>query len=279
MTKYNDIQGLEGREPVLAVVTVGVKSSRGFPEQTDKFHIVNPREENGVRKYHPGFTQFNTAAGEHRKVIRGNIVHASKHDCFEFYLKAQAIDKKMHPNKKPYCTGDGIHATRWTGKGADEFLKMDCPHDRCVYRITKPPLCKPFMRFLFKLRWKDGSVLPQSIVKFTSGSWNTTANFKGFFEYCYGVASELGLREYTFFGFPFMLSLAYQTKPSEKTKFPVVTISPEMDPVDFFMQQRKNIRELVGNVSVPVSITSGSEQDAKVVYEDFKGISKPATLF
>jgi len=276
MTKYNGIKGLEGREPVGAVVTVGVKSTRGFPEQTDKFHIVQPREENGVRKYHPGFSQFNTAGAEHRKVIRGNIVHASKCDCFEFHLKAQAINKKMHPNKKPYCTGDGKDAMRWSGKGADDFNKMDCPHDRCEHRMTKPPLCKPFMRFLFKLRWKDGSLLPQSLVKLTSGSWNTTANFKGFFEYCESAASGLGLKEYTLFGFPFMLSLAYQTKPSEKTKFPVVTISPEIDPVDFFLQQRANIRELV--VDVPIAITDQPEQEPVVVYEDVKAISKP-TLF
>ena len=74
-----------------------------------------------------------------------------------------------------------------------------------------------------------------------------------------------------------MLSLAYQTKPSEKTKFPVVTISPEMDPVDFFMQQRANIRELVGDV--PVAITDESEQFPEIVYEDVKAISKPSTLF
>lgn len=272
MNKYNGIEGLSGREPVGAVITVGVKSSRGFPEQTDRFHIVQPREEGGYRKPHPAFLKFNGADAELRKVIRGNIVHALQKDCFEFHLKAQAINKKMHPDKKPYCAGDGIHAMRWSGKGPDDFVKMDCPNEKCEFRLTKPPVCKPFMRFLFKLRWKSDS-LPQPLVKFTSGSWNTTANFKGFFDYCSRVASELGMKNLTLFGFPFMLSLAYQTKPSDKTKFPVVTISPEIDPVEFFLQQRANIREL--SQDMPMAITDASEQDNLVVYEDVKGISKP----
>lgn len=274
MEKCSGIKDLTGREPVGAVVTVGVKSSRGFPEQTDRFHIVQPREENGVRKYHPAFGQFNSAGPDLRKIIRGNIVHATQTDCFEFHLKAQAINKKMHPDKKPYCIGDGVHAVRWSGRDPDDFIKMDCPHDKCQYRMTKPPICKPFMRFLFKLRWKDNSTLPQPLVKFTSGSWNTTANFKGFFDYCNRTAQELGLKEYTLFGLPFVLSLAYQTKPSEKTRFPVVTISPEVDPVDFFLQQRAKIRELTQDV--PMAITDAPEQVAEIVYEDVKSISKPS---
>ncbi len=275
MTKYNGIKGLEGREQVGAVVTAGIKSSRGFPEQTDRYHIVQPREENGVRKYHPGFLQFNTASPERRKVLKGNIVHAYKDDFFESHLKAQVIGK-MHPNKKPYCVGDGVKASRWSGEGAEDFKEMTCPNARCVHRICKPPVCTPFMRFMFRVKWADGSTMPSFLVKFTSKSWNTVGNFKGFFDYWENVASELGMNDYKLFGLPITLTLVYQTKPSDKSKFPVTIISADADPIDFFLRQQENIKELSG--SVPIAITDQSEQEPTVVYEDVKAISKP-TLF
>lgn len=274
MEKYNGIKDLTGREHVGAVVTVGRKSDRGFPEQTDRFHVVQPREENGVRGYHPAFSQFNSAPAERRKVIKGNIVHAYKDDCFESHLKAQAINKKMHPNKKPYCVGDGVKATRWTGREPDDFIEIDCPNKLCEFRMTQPPLCKPFLRFLFRISWAEGSTMPAFLVRFTSGSWNTAGNFKGFFDYWGNVAKELGMKNYKLFGLPVTLTVSYQTKPSEKTRFPVVAISSSADPIDFFMRQRADLRELTQDV--PLAITDASEQDPLLVYEDVKAISKPS---
>jgi len=277
MTKYSGIKGLEGREQVGAVITAGRKSIRGFPEETDRYHIVQPREENGVRKPHPGFSLFNSAPPERRKVIRGNLVHAYKDDCFESHLKAQSLGKKMHPNKKPYCIGDGVKATRWSGGDPDAFNDMNCPNKQCEFRLSSPPTCKPFLRFLFRVRWVGESTMPSFLVKFTSGSWNTAGNFKGFFDYWDNVARELGMKDYKLFGLPITLTLAYQTKPSEKTKFPVTTISSDADPVEFFMRQQSNMKELAADELI--AITDESEQTPELVYEDVKSISKPATLF
>jgi len=272
--RFEGIAGLQGREPVGAVLTIGVKEAqKGFPTETDRFHLVCPREENGRRALHPAFMKFNTAPPEMRKVISGNLVHSISQECFEFHLKAQVITN-AHPNKKPACTGDGIKALRWMGRSPDDFAEIKCPHERCEFRLTKPPMCKPFMRFLFRLRWENGVNLPTPLVKLTSGSWNSTSNFKGFFDHIAKVAQSLALVDYTLFGFPFMLSLAYQTKPSEKTRFPVMTISPEVDPVAFFMQQRQQIKQL--STPLPVALLDAGEQGADVIYEDVKSISIPA---
>lgn len=274
MSEYEGIKGLTPREPIGAVVTIGIKDkSRGFPTQTDRWHIVQPKAENNVRKVHEAFRSFNTAAVEKRQVIRGNLIHATKAECFEHHLKAQVL-RGAHPNKKPACVGDGVKAMRWEGQGPEDFMEIKCLNELCEYRQTQPPKCKPFMRFLFRLRWPDGVQLPTPLVKFTSGAWNTTANFLGFWEYLEGTAAQLGLHRYTLFGFPFLLSLHRQTKPSEQRSFPVVTISPEMDPIEFFMKQRDNIRQLSAEVPA-IAITDQSEQAVDAVYEDVDSISVP----
>jgi len=268
--KPKGIKGLKGRDQVGCVVSVGVKSEKGFPTETDRWHIVNPREEAGIRHLHPAFQAFNTARPDLRKVLKGNIVHAHMDDCFEHHLKAQVIKSPAHPNKKPQCVGDGVNAVRWIGPGPDDFKNIKCPHDLCEFRQKKPPLCKPWMRFLFKVRWQEGSPLPTPLAKFTSGAWNTTANFKGFFDSFYEAAKNLNIENPQMFGLPFIMSLAYQTKPSAKSKFPVVTISSEVDPIDFFLAQRKNMDA----ISAPFEqITAESEQENEVIYEDQKAIS------
>ena len=266
------IKGLEGREPVGAAVTIGVKhAQRGFPTETDRWHVVNPREESGIRHLHPGFTSFNQAPPEKRKVLRGNIIHASASECFEYQLKAQVLTKG-HPDKKPACVGDGVNARRWAGPGPDDFIDIKCPNERCEYRQTEPPKCKPFARFLFRLRWQDGIALPTPLSKFTTGSWNTVANLKGFFDHIEKTANQLGLEQYTLFGFPFVLTLQYQTKASAKSRFPVVHISPEEDPVTFFMRQRKNIAQLQSEHIIALP----DLQDTGEIYEDVKAINVPA---
>lgn len=272
MEKPEKIKGLEGREPVGAVLTIGVKhKERGFPTETDRFHLVNPREESGIRHLHPGFASFNAAQADKRRLIRGNIVHASRAECFEYFLKAQVL-KAAHPDKKPACVGDGVHATRWEGPGADDFYEIKCPHERCEFRLTDPPKCKPWARLLFRIRWQDGVALPTPLVKYTTGSWNTTSNLLGFFEYIENTARQLGLESYSLFGFPFTMSLAYQTKASAKSRFPVVTISPEQDPVAFFHAQRQSIAQLQ---QAPRYEALEDHSAVDIEYEDVRQISVP----
>ena len=271
------IKDLEGREPIGACVTIGVKDkARSFPTETDRWHIVNPREESGIRHAHPGFASFNSAPPDKRRVLRGNLVHSSRDECFEYNLKAQVLPgKKAHPDKRPACTGDGVKATRWEGGAADEFMAIKCPNERCEYRQTTPPACKPFARFLFRLRWPDGIALPTPLVKFTTGSWNSTADLLGFFEYIDKVAKQLGLEKYSLFGLPFVITLQYQTKPSAQSRFPVIHISPEIDPVTFFMQQREQVRQL--QQPTFEALPDPTQQSSDLVYEDVKIISVPST--
>jgi hypothetical protein len=274
------IKGLKGRDPIGAVLTVGIKHrEKGYPIEKDRFHIVLPREDNGVRHYHPAFESFNHAQPEDRKVIRGNLVHAGITDCFEYHLKAQVL-MKAHPDRKPCCIGDGKNAERWMGGEPDNFQDIKCLNELCEFRQKTigrndremPPLCMPWMRVAFRLRWKDGSKLPTPLVKYNSKGWNTTANFKGFFDLIAENAKHLGLETYTLFGFPFIMTLADQTKASSKTRFPVVTITPEIDPIEFFMRQREQLKALADYQ--PECLTDGTQQEAEVVYDDNLTVSR-----
>ncbi len=266
------IKDLKGSEPIGACVTIGIKGARGFPTERDRWHIVVPREADGVRGYHPGFKGFNGAPAEQRHVLRGNLVHAHQSDCFEYYLRAQVL-KDAHPDRKPACSGNGVSAMRWEGPEPDNFMEIRCPAEHCEYRQCEPPKCKPFMRFLFRLRWKEGVGLPTPLVKFTSGSWYTTSNFLGLFEYIDIVARQIGLKDYSLFGFPFTLTLMQVTKRSRKTKFPVVVVSADVDPVQFFKQQRQLLREVAE--PMPMALTDEDQQKPALVYEDHKQINIP----
>lgn len=277
MSDYHTIKGLEGRDPIGAVLSCGKKSGRGFPTETDRFHFINTREESGIRHPHPAFMSFNTAQPDQRKVIRGSLVHSTVSECFEYHLKAQVLNTK-HPDRRPACVGDGVHATRWEGGAADEFFKIKCPNELCEFRQTAPPKCKPFARLLFRVRWKAGSTLPGILVKYTTGSWNTVRNLKGYFEYIEKSAKSMGMEHYSLFGMPFTLKLNKETRGSKKTAFPVVTIASEMeDPITFFQHQADMISQIQAGQK-PIALTDKSEQDADLVYSDVMQISHPRDM-
>ena len=161
MNNPNGIAGLEGREPVGAVLTVGHKSPKGNPTDTDRFYLVSPREENGVRPGLPVFSWFNGAHPDKRKTIRAALVHARRGDCFEYRLQNHVGPFGKHPNRRPFCVGDGVTAMRWMDKeDPDSFKQIECPHEKCPFRQEeqrKPPACKPFSRIFFHLRWGEGT--------------------------------------------------------------------------------------------------------------------------
>jgi len=196
--------------------------------------------------------------------------------------------QKNAPKQGASLPGDGLRATRWVGPGANDFKEMACLHDLCEYRTCKPPKCSPAMRVLFRIRWSDESIMPGALVKFTSKSWRTTGNFygetkekqpdgsisikkSGFFGYIDEVASKLGIKNYSLFGYPFVMTLTEQTKPSENSRFPVTVISPEVDPIEFFARQREKIKQI--SDYMPTMITDDSEQNPAVIYGDVKSIS------
>lgn len=276
------IEGLKGREPVGCSVTVGTKApGAGFPIQKDRFHIVSRRQNpDGVKPHLSAFEGFHNAAPEYRRTLLGNIVHATRAQCFEYHLKNQVGPNGAHPDMRPFCVGNGRQAERWLGKEPDNFKVIECPHDQCEFRTApaqgKPIPCKPWMRFYFRLRWRKGA-MPEMLAQFTSASWHTTRNFVGLFDYVERSARQLGLEDFSLFGFPMVLALTEQTKASSKARFPVVEVTPEIDPVTFFMEQRQKLRELGAPVPGAIAaLTDCAEQASDLVYDDHQNVTVPA---
>ena len=278
MDKPRGIAGLEGREPVGVVLSLGIKNARGIPTEKDRLHLVVPHEADGRRPHHAGFAAFNSAPPEKRQMIRGNLIHANETECFQFNLRAQVaktLGLRGHPNRRPVCEGDGVRAVRWSGVEPDDFSEVPCPNQACPARMTEPAECKPFARLLFRLRWPDGNPLPAVVAKYTTGGWNTAANLKGFFEQIARTAHQIGLSHYTLFGLPFTLSLHQQTKPAAKSRFPVLAISPDCDLIEFFARQQ----DLIASLQAPVvDLLEGPDTSTVIEAEDYRNISGPTRL-
>lgn len=241
--KYGKIKDLQPIEPIGACVTIGRKGPKGNPIDKDRFYFVLPFEESGVRGLHPSFDQYNNAKAEARKVLYGNIVHPLQEHFYRNYLKAQVLEKK-HPHNFPACTGDGQNASRWDGGIEGNFKQIKCAHDKCNYRVKDAKgvvKCKPFLRFTFQVRWKTSAV-PQVLIKFTSGSWHTSGAFKGFIDQINTAAQVMGIEDPIFFGFPFVMNLFNRTKAGKR--FPMVTITPEVNPFTFFAKQKEEAGRL-----------------------------------
>lgn len=275
LKKYNGIEGVEGREPVMAVLALGRKpKTKGFPIEKDRFHIVVPREADDMREYHPAFKLFNEAAPEHRQIIHGNIVHATVKECFEWHRKKQGTpENKLHPNGMPFCVGDGVSATRWMGGAPDNFKEIQCPNDKCEFAMIEDSTkkCKPWMRFLFRVRWPKGN-LPNGLFKFVTQSWNSVVNFVGFFDSLMKTAANLGIANPSLYGVPFTMTLTKGTKPSIHAKFHFITISTDIDPLEFFMKQKQLLSQIADG-GKPVALIEAPENAAEVVFEDWKQIS------
>lgn len=281
------ILGLQGREPIGAMVTVGTKGPRGNPIDKDRFHIVEVAPDANDRKpHHPAFAFFNGLPAEKRRMLRGNLVHATTAECFEHHLKNQVKPGgKSHPLRMPFCVGDGVKARRWMGGDVDDFQDIECANERCEYRVTggaKPTPCKPFMRLTFRLAWdemtqaalaaKGRPALPSMIVRYTSGGWNTTRNVLGFFQQFEHTAESLGIPNAKLFGLPFTMQLGERTNPQRQSRFAVVTLSPAMDLIEFLGAQRKQL-DALGAVPKHEALTDQSQQEPEVVAGDYDVVS------
>lgn len=304
LPQHEGIEGLNGREPVDAVLTVGEKDLRsGNPTKNDHFFIRSRFEEKrqaektnsrgekmtiGVRPPHPAFKAFNEAAPEKRKSINGILAHGQQADCFAHNLKAPKAPKggrwPNHPNGLPFCSGDGKVATRLYAIGQngqpDDWRQIECPNDKCEFRQGKVKVCKPFAQLLFRPVWPEGVRLPTPLTKFESHGWNTASNLLGFFEYIEQVASELQLESYSLFGMPFTLTLHRKTKPSEAQAFPVVTMSPAFDPMEFFVAQRRSLQLAGGKPMLRlVCLRDPEENSAESVAASMRALSgDPPTI-
>lgn len=272
------IDGLEGREPIGACLTVGTKGPKGNPIDRGKFYVKSPdMAGDGARPPHPAFRAFNENEGVFRQRVAGVLVHSAWPECFEFGLRAQVLPKHpTHPRKVPACVGDGVRAVRYAGTGEDgshDFREIACPHDACEFRQGDPKPCKPWMRFLFRPIWPGEGKLPTPLMKFTSQSWNTVRNFVGFRDYVESQARSLGVTDWTWYGVTFEMTLTEKSDPSKKSRFPVVTITPTADVQSFLVAQRQMLRDVrqplpVAITSRPVALLDAPQQEPETIAED-----------
>jgi len=279
---YRTIEGVDGREPVGAVLTIGKKGPSGAPVDNDRFFFVSPYEVNGVRSQLIEFGRFNTADPKFRAVIHGNLVHAHIEDSWLHHLRAQKLPNPNPnpPARKPACTGDGTKATRFSGMDGDDevWKEIDCPNRLCEFRQGVKAACKPMGRLYFRPGWshyRDETFhgLPTPLVKWTTGSWNTVANVVGFFDHVRAQAANLGLASWSVYGLPFTLTLGRKTQPQHERAFPVVSISPLVDLVEFFLMQRRQLAAAGGSLGLAAGNTSPEETTPEAMSADYVAVS------
>lgn len=302
---FTEIHDLEGREPVGAVLTAGVKSAslpkgdekagKGeAPVYTDRFWFVSPFEdERRIRPLLPEFRRFNTAVQPARVVVHGNFVHATIADAFAFHLRAQRLPRP-NPNPKslaPACTGDGRSASRFhsiEADGREVWREIVCPHGQCEFRQGAPAACKPFGRLYFRPSWdhyRDREFHgPTPLTKWTTGSWNSVSNLVGFFDHVSTQAERLGIipqrppgaafnPQCPIYGLPFTLTLGRKTQPQHGRSFPVVAISPETDLIGFFFMQKQQLEELGGRLQLVAGNATAEESSQEAIAADVRAIT------
>lgn len=281
-TRYNGIRGLTGREPVGAVLRIGRKHpERGFPIDRDRFYFARTTQDaTGSRPLHPAFATFNGAADASKcATVRLAIMHATRDECFEAYLRNQKAPARgdSPPGERPWCTGNGTAADRWNGR---EFERIVCPNDRCEYRQPGSGArgagraCKPHARLLAQVWWPEefGERFPSMLVRFSTNSWNSAAALLGYFDWWDRVALELTLRgadlveyvegydadgnvervitarRYSMIGARFSLTLQEKSdrdpRTGEARKYPIVTVAPIDDPIEHLTNAARRVLEL-----------------------------------
>jgi len=280
------IEGLRGKEPVGAVLTIGTKGANGAPTDKDRFYIKVPDAVSTgggddlrslTRALHPAFAAFNNAAPEHRKSIKGVLVHAAESECFEWMRKAQKLPRPfVNHSKLPACTGNGRQAQRLVivngATGPDiKHLDIACPNELCEFAIAPnertPPCCKPWGRLLFQPVWSEGSKLPTPLMKLTTQSWNSLASFVGFFDYFREQARLCGVEGAQLFGLPFELTLGEKTNAEKKSRFPIVRMTPLAQVQSFLLAQGERVAAL--QMRKPyVALIDAPEQDPIVLLAD-----------
>lgn len=279
MSDFRGIAGLHGKEPVGAVLTIGTKTGpKSHPTDRDRFYIKVPDSSDDIRANHPAFTAFNGAAPEHRKSVRGVLVHSSESECFEWHRKAQKLPQPFQNHSKlPACTGDGKTAKRLVmlADKKVEFMDMKCPNELCQYaqqpNPQTPPACKPWARLLFQPVWASDK-LPTPLMKFTTQSWHSIAAIVGFFDYIREQAALCGVDNPQLFGLPFELTLAEKSSPEKRTKFPVVRLSVTIQLQAFLIGQMQRGQQLSQGKTY-AALTDGSEQDPAVLKADFDTVN------
>lgn len=272
------IAGLEGKDPVGAVLTIGTKGAKGFPVDRDRFYIKVPDSSGDVRAPHPAFTVFNTAEPEKRKSIRGVLVHAQADECFEWHRKAQKLPPPFRNHSKmPACEGDGKQAKRLVmlEGGKVEHQDIACPNELCQFAIAPnertPSCCKPWARFLFQPVWQTDKLLTP-LMKLTTQSWNSIKAFVGFFDFIEKQARLCGVDNPQLFGLPFEITLGQKSDAEHKTAFPVLRITPLVIIQAFLIGQAERGQQLAERKQY-VALLDAPEQSPDVLHMDHAEVS------
>lgn len=288
------IDGLKGKEPIGAVLTIGEKgpgrdNKPGSPISRDRLFWRLPQEVDGVRPRHPKFRSWNEhgdprqgdkpgdakARAAALRSVQGIIVHGERDSFFEHSLHCQAVKgKPSHPAGMPFCRGDGKRAVRYLGEGKGDdgsgFAEIACPADACEFRqeANGKVMCKPFARLLFRPHWPDGQERPTPLTKWTTHSWNSVRALLGLVEYVEAQAAALGVPEWSFYGLRFEMTLAEKTNKQRKSRFPIVVFSALDDVQSWLMAQHAQRRQLAEGRPVVAALIDGDQQSGPELKAD-----------
>lgn len=286
--RFRGTPSITPRKTVGVVAALGRKlKPNGFPVDKDRFWLVNPvadaKGAAGVRRPHPDFAAFNTAApsaltreqmewadkrnvphdealgrivrahNDQRTVLLGTIVHATRDEAFYDDFRAQKLKGHENPNGGPSCQGNEVWAQRWMpAQGA--YLKIPCPGKECPYRVggtdqrgnkTRPP-CGPKSALVFQLRMVD---YPSALCRMDTGAFEGNGNIKGFFDKIEEQAAALGVTNYSLFSLPIRVHLTRRTKQGGSEWY-VPDVQPDFAPgttlQDWLLLQMEKRRELAG---------------------------------
>lgn len=304
MRRFNGIAGLEGREPVGAILRVGRKHpQKGYPIDRQRFYVAKTTQDaSGAKPLHPAFAPFNAPVEDPstRATVLMGIVHATRDECSEMYLRNQRSPRGSNPpNMRPFCTGDGISASRWDGERG-EFCGIACLNEACEYRQPgsghrgQGRACKPHARLLAQILWRrevagldvdKSRLMPSVLCRFTSNSWNTAAAIKGFFDAWDRLALQLTrqgadlvdtaqnmetgeheiiARKFSLVGAKFELSLQEKAdkdpRTGESRRYPIVVMSPVDDPLTHLLHQATAIQQIRDSGRAAVAMLRDPDQ-------------------
>jgi hypothetical protein len=263
----------------------------------------------GQRRPHPDFAFYNSLPADKRRTFYGMLVHATEAEAGDWRYNAMELPGTMPKKdggvawpkvpgfKGAACSSeDGRTASRLYGigeKGELDYREIPCPNKACEFQQrfsslpkgVKNPPCGSYGRLYFMPRWKAADYEMEEVprfqrppMKWITGSVGSVANLIGFFDSLAAFVDQ-GLRrqpgEIGYYGVPFVLRLGMSTNPKEKTRFPVVRVTPDGEFADFFMGREQQLR-MAGAGELKLIATAATDPDEiEVLPEDIIDVSVP----
>ena len=294
---FSGIQGLRGRDPIAAIISVGRKAgpddaqTTGVPIEKAMWHFLQPRGDlvktgrgtQEIRSHSPRFRRYNDAPAQSRTTLAVELAHAELPDAYNARLSKQTgPNRDLTPQSgRPFCEGDGKNARRFRGniRGEEVFEPIVCPNDRCEFRQEACPgqyRCKPFVRLLVRPIWPESMQLPSVLVRYVSRSWNTASNFKGLFDEVRKEAAQYGIENINWYGLPLQLTVAMHGNSKKGRRHPVVHPSVLGNVGDWLAEQAEHRAQLEEKVEL-LRLTDQSQQDPETIARDAHSVT-PSTI-